>query len=90
MTGIAHAGATRSMDWVEQLFGDDGCNTIDMRCIRQLERIWLHKIRYLRLESGRVVSISDIFRTCGWWIEDDQNLPSNDRDYQHVEGGQHV
>lgn len=41
MTGFAEVGATRSMGWVEQLLGEDGLNTLDMRCIRLLERIWL-------------------------------------------------
>ena len=59
----------RRIDWVEQLLGEDGVNTIDMRCIRLLERIWLRKIRFIKLESGRVVSIPDVFRRCGWWSE---------------------
>ena len=59
----------RRIDWVEQLLGEDGVNTIDLRCIRLLEQIYLRKIRFIQLESGRVVSIPDIFRRCGWWSD---------------------
>ncbi len=67
MTGFEEAGTARSMDWLAQLFSADGVDTLDMCCIRQLERLWLHKIRYVRLESGRIASIPEVFRRCGWW-----------------------
>ncbi len=59
----------RRIDWVEKLLGEDGVNTLDMRSVHLLERIWLRKIRFIKLKSGRVVSIPDIFRRCGWWSE---------------------
>ena len=69
VTNHAVPAVTGSLDWLEQLLSEDGVCTVDMRCIKRLERIWLHKIRYIKLESGRVVSIPDIFRLCGWWSE---------------------
>ena len=69
MIGFAEAGTTRSMDWVERLLSQDGVATVDMQTIRRLERIWLRQIRFITLESGRIVSIPDIFRRCGWWSE---------------------
>lgn len=69
MNDFAEVGATRSMIWLEQLLDEVGVNTLDMRTIHQLERIYLRQIRYIRLDSGRVVSIPDIFRRCGWWSE---------------------
>ena len=59
----------RRIDWLEQLLGEDGVCILDMRCIRLLERIWLCKIRFIKLESGRIVSIPDVLRRCGWWSE---------------------
>ena len=59
----------RCMDWLNQLLSEDGVSALDMRSIRQLERIWLKKIRHIRLESGQIVAIADVFRRCGWWSD---------------------
>ena len=67
MTNRATLRITRSLDWVEQLLSELGVSHLDMRVIHQLERIWLKQIRFIRLESGRIVSIADVFRRCGWW-----------------------
>lgn len=55
--------------WLEKLLSEGGVDTLDLHYIRLLERLWLNKIRFIQLESGRVVSIPDIFRRCGWWSE---------------------
>jgi hypothetical protein len=57
------------MEWVSRLLEQDYCDSLDMRVIRQLERVYLKKIRLITLESGRVVSIPEIFRRCGWWSD---------------------
>jgi hypothetical protein len=59
----------RTMEWVRRLIERDYCDALDFRAIRQLERIYLKKIRLITLESGQVVSIPEIFRRCGWWSD---------------------
>lgn len=58
-----------NLSWIEVLLDQGFCDTLDLRVIRRLEGIYLKKIRFIRLESGRVVSIPEIFRRCGWWSE---------------------
>lgn len=54
--------------WIEQLLAGR-VEALDLAVINRLERIWLQRIRHIRLESGRIVGIADIFRRCGWWSE---------------------
>ena len=58
----------RSLDWIERFLAE-GTDVLDARVIRRLEQIYLREIRFIRLESGRVVEIADVFRRCGWWRE---------------------
>lgn len=67
MTGFEEAGTTRLINWVEQLCGEDGVDTLDVETIHHLERIYLHRIRFIKLRTGHVVSIPEVFRRCGWW-----------------------
>jgi hypothetical protein len=57
-----------SLDWIER-FLVEGTDILDLRAIRHLEQLYVRKIRFVRLESGRVVEIADVFRQCGWWSE---------------------
>lgn len=56
------------LDWIER-FLVEGTDLLDLRAIRRLEQIYRQEIRFVRLESGRVVEIADVFRRCGWWSE---------------------
>lgn len=56
------------LKWIERFLAE-GTDVLDARVIRRLEQIYLQEIRFVRLESGRIVEIADVFRQCGWWTE---------------------